>query len=231
MEKPWIDGSKELLNHAAEHLVNKSDFDRRIAFISIDNAVEVMVKTYLSLPSRIRGDRKGPSKKELQEAENSFPTILILLEKYGANKLTGFSLEDIEWYHRLRNQLYHSGNGITVELAKVEAYFEIASALFESLFEEKLILKNSLNYVTRVGLFLDKWNQFERHLRLKLPEKKDLAYYWKTEYLKNKGESMRIIYDEILRFRNGLVYDLIKPSESEIIEIIKKIEYLNENIR
>lgn len=31
MEKPWIDGPKELLQHAIEHLSGISDFDRRIA--------------------------------------------------------------------------------------------------------------------------------------------------------------------------------------------------------
>jgi hypothetical protein len=46
------------------------------------------------------------------------------VEKYAQDKLSGFNLGEIEWYHRLRNQLYHQGNGLTVELEKVEVYAE-----------------------------------------------------------------------------------------------------------
>jgi hypothetical protein len=109
MEKPWTDGSKELLTHALDHLAGKSDFDRRVAFISIDNAVELIIKTFLGLPKRIK-KCSGPNKKELDEAENSFPELLNILEKFNKDKIVGIKLEDIEWYHRIRNQLYHSGN-------------------------------------------------------------------------------------------------------------------------
>ncbi|EKO70226.1 hypothetical protein ACO2J1_07355 [Leptospira interrogans] len=229
MEKPWTQGSKELLNHAAEHLENKSDFDRRIAFISIDNAVEIIIKSYLSAPKRGKASKKRPSRKELKETENSFPGLLDLLEQYDSDKLTGISLEDIEWYHRLRNELYHSGNGITVELSKVETYFEIASTLFESLFEEKLVLSKQIVYATHVGLFLEKWTQFEHKFRSKLPEREreDTAYDWKRGYLDKKGTSARIAYDEVSFFRNNLVHGLFKPSETEITEMLKKIDYLD----
>ena len=40
--------------------------------------------------------------------------MLDALEQYAAPKLAGIDLGEIEWYHRLRNQLYHQGNGLTV---------------------------------------------------------------------------------------------------------------------
>lgn len=121
MDGPWSEGPKELLQHAVDHLALDGDFDRRIAMISTDNAVELMIKTYLGLPKQ-RAKGKEPSRKELDEASNYFPGLLDLIEKYADGKLTGVSLDEIEWYHRIRNQLYHSGNGITVELAKVQTY-------------------------------------------------------------------------------------------------------------
>ena len=48
--KPWTDGPRELIQHALDHLVLGDDFDRRIAMVSIDNAVELTIKTYLGLP-------------------------------------------------------------------------------------------------------------------------------------------------------------------------------------
>ena len=43
--KPWAAGPRELLNHAFEHLAKGKPFDFRIAMISIDNAVELTIKT------------------------------------------------------------------------------------------------------------------------------------------------------------------------------------------
>ena len=125
MDGPWSEGPKELLQHAVGHIAHDGDFDRRIAMISIDNAVELMVKTFLSLPRRKLGT-KGPSRKQLEEASNSFPSVLDLLEEFAGERLTGVSLDEIEWYHRIRNQLYHSGNGITVEVARVQTYLSLA---------------------------------------------------------------------------------------------------------
>ena len=53
IQKPWVTGPKELLNHGLQHLELDTDFDSRMAMISIDNAVELMIKTYLGLPKRI----------------------------------------------------------------------------------------------------------------------------------------------------------------------------------
>jgi len=95
--KPWTDGPRELLQHAADHLSLGGDFDRRIAMISVDNAVELAIKTYLGLPERARGS-SGPTRKELEAASESFPALLDLLDRHGADKLTGVALGDVEWY-------------------------------------------------------------------------------------------------------------------------------------
>lgn len=55
---PWATGTFELLVHAEGHLRGGEDFDRRIALISFDNAIEVAITTYLTLHPIQRGDRK-----------------------------------------------------------------------------------------------------------------------------------------------------------------------------
>jgi hypothetical protein len=57
-----------------------------------------------------------------------------MLEKYAADKLEGIDLGEIDWYHRLRNELYHQGNGLTVEREKVVVYAGLAQVLFQRLF-------------------------------------------------------------------------------------------------
>ena len=88
MDGPWSEGPKELLQHAVDHISHDGDFDRRIAMISIDNAVELMIKTYLGLPKR-KDKSKKPSRKQQGEASNSFPALLDLLEEFAGEKLTG----------------------------------------------------------------------------------------------------------------------------------------------
>jgi len=64
--KPWTSGPKELLEHAVGHLAQSTAFDYRIAMISVDNAVELAIRTYLGLPKRVRGSG-GPSRRQLEE--------------------------------------------------------------------------------------------------------------------------------------------------------------------
>jgi hypothetical protein len=161
--KPWTSGPKELLEHAKSHLDARTPFDCRIAMISIDNAVELAIRTYLGLPQRVRGT-DGPPRKDLQAA-NIFPDLLDLLEKYGGDKLQGIELGDIEWYHRLRNTLYHDGNGVTVDPEKVDAYNQIANLLFQNLFDAAVVPESEPPAATLLGEFILKWATLEMRIR------------------------------------------------------------------
>ena len=81
--------------------------------------------------------------------------MLEALEKHAATKITGIDLGEIEWYHRLRNQLYHQGNGLTVERDKVEVYAQLANTLFENLFGSKLIEKVTPSSSELLGDFMN----------------------------------------------------------------------------
>lgn len=227
MARPWTEGPRELIQHAVDHLSLGGDFDRRIAMISIDNAVELVIKTYLGLPVRARGSR-GPSRSRLEQASQSFPALLDLLERHAADRLEGLGLDDIEWYHRLRNQLYHEGNGITVERARVEAYLQLARALFESLFDETVDLDPTTAQLTKTGSFLALWNDLQNDLKSLLPPKQpgDLAYLRKTKFLGNLSLQLRNQYEELSIFRNNLVHGLSTPDADQLdrmIEILKDI--------
>ena len=54
-DSPWASGPGEILRHGLNLLRNDSDSNRRLAMNSIDNAVELTVKTYLGLPKRVTG--------------------------------------------------------------------------------------------------------------------------------------------------------------------------------
>src|SRR5881296_1847786 len=55
MNPIWSQGPRELLEHAYGHLKKGEGFDCRIAFVSVDNAVEVMAKAFLSFSEKEQG--------------------------------------------------------------------------------------------------------------------------------------------------------------------------------
>jgi hypothetical protein len=225
MTNPWTDGPRELIQHAVNHVALGGDFDRRIAMISIDNAVELMIKTYLGLPERTRGF-KGPGRKELETASESFPGLLDLLQNYAAHKITGLGLDDIEWYHRIRNQIYHSGNGLTVEVSKIETYLQLAISLFENLFGSSPSISGDGATHTKTGQFLDLWNRFDHGLHKQLPPKDGLAYHWKREYMEKVNPHAVDLYNAVSQFRNKLVHGLESPVSSTVDESIADLRKL-----
>ena len=122
----------EILLHGISLLKHDTDTNRRLAMLSIDNAVELMVKTFLGLPQRVTGIKL--SKKDYEEIGQSFPRLLEAIQEHAPEKLHNYDISEIEWFHRLRNELYHQGNGLTVEREKVVGYAEIAKGLFYQLF-------------------------------------------------------------------------------------------------
>lgn len=160
---PWASGPGEILRHGLDLLRKDTDTNRRLAMISIDNSVELMIKTYLGLPKRISG--LTIPRKEYQEIAESFPALLDALEKYAGDKLDGIDLGAIEWYHRIRNELYHQGNGLTVERDKVEVYSELANVLFKNLFGVELLDEHRSAKAEMVGEFMAAWAELERGLR------------------------------------------------------------------
>lgn len=157
--QPWAAGPKEILEHGISLLRTDSDRNRRLALLSVDNAVELTIKTYLGLPKRISGI--NVPRKEYAEFSESFPKLIDALEQYAAPKVAGIDLGEIEWFHRLRNQLYHQGNGLTVDRDKVEIYSELAKLIFESLFATILTFASEDQHQL-LGEFLAAWVAFER---------------------------------------------------------------------
>lgn len=236
-QPPWASGPAEILKHGLELLKKDSDTNRRLAMISIDNAVELMIKTYLGLPQRVTG-LKIP-RNEYQEFSESFPKLLDALEKHANSKLGGIDLGEIEWYHRLRNQLYHQGNGLTVERDKAEVYAELANVLFANLFGFRLVEPEEDETVL-LGAFMQAWVNFEKVLSeaallLKVDSRgRAVIPLQIVESLTREGYISRVELDEINQIRNtrnevvhGRVNykDIIKP------DMVKRLNALTNELQ
>jgi hypothetical protein len=100
MKDTWASGAIELFKHADLHIKLESAFDKRIAFISIDNSVETAIRTFISLPQEKSGVRFPP--KEVDDAVNSFPKLVALVFKYASERVSGLDNGDIERYRAQR---------------------------------------------------------------------------------------------------------------------------------
>ena len=220
-QSQWASGPAEILKHAMSLLYEESETNRRLAMLLIDNAIEQIAKTYLSLPKRITGIKI--SRKRLQEILESFPALLDAIEELAFEKLDGVDLGAIEWYHRLRNELYHQGMGLTVERDKVDTYAELARMLFKNLFGEDLDVPLDRK-AECLGLFTQGLTELESILESLAKKVAKAQNMQRTEFpdpamiLFNEGVISKDMYDEItyLRgIRNSFAY-----SETECNEVI-----------
>jgi hypothetical protein len=189
-----------------------------LAFISIDNAVELMIKTFLSLPRRITGLKI--TRKEFDDIGESFPNLLDALERNATDKLDGIDLGEIEWYHRLRNQLYHQGNGLTVERDKVQVYAQLAQLLFKNLFGLSL-LPVERGDQQALGEFMEGWVDLERRLHA-LASARGLAPYPRAllDGVRRLREENQLSEQDVLQFeflrrlRNEVVHGQVDVKSS-----------------
>ena len=238
-KRPWASGPSEILQHGLSLLDKDSDSNRRLAMLSIDNAVELTIKTFLSLPRRVTG--LNLSRKEYQEISESFPQLLDALEKHAKDKLDGIDLGEIEWFHRLRNELYHQGNGLTVDKDKVEIYAELAKILFRNLFGFDVEVSESTGY-DLLGSFLAEWVEIEKIL-LDIASKNIDVISAKSRDMLQRGvipfemsrelsqanvvpKHISIILDELRQLRNATIHgkkDYRKMITPEIVSRTKLV--------
>lgn len=134
--KPWAYGPFELLQHAEGHLSNGSDFDKRMALISFDNSIEASITTFLQLHPTQRGGRTF-NKEQVQKWLANYHSKLRFFEEYAKTEelSNNASVDEIVWFHNLRNELYHSGNGMVPERRALAGARAAAIDVFSGLFE------------------------------------------------------------------------------------------------
>lgn len=236
----WVEGPIELIKHGLKHIQEGEDFDFRIAMISIDNAVETTIKTYLALNRR----SLGIAYKKYKHSIRNFPTMLDLINDYASNIVSTDILDVIEIFHIIRNNLYHQGHGITVLLNFVEQYATIAKDLLSRLFEVNIepyfedipVSDLSVNY----NEFLMIWRKIEINLKnYALTE--SLIPLIDKPYTINKildilikkqavPEELGMEIAHMLEIRNKIVHGIKEFKIDEVNICIQKLRVIDENL-
>jgi len=144
--EPWIYGPLELIKHAEEHQQADRDFDRLIALIGYDNAIEVSISTYLQLHPSQRGGVEY-QRDHVQQWLTNYHSLLSFFYDEFLKPLTQkppIAKETIIHYHTLRNDLYHEGKNFVPAERDVQGAHTAALFVFSTLFHVNgaEILKN-----------------------------------------------------------------------------------------
>jgi hypothetical protein len=131
-EHPWQQEPADLISIAIELMMRNSEAYRRVAFVLLDLGVETLFRDYLSLPVGVTGTRM-PDAERRRAAGGNFPELLEAVSQASSGKLKGHALADVAACHRVRNTLYHEGDGITVTSDRLQRYAHIAVALLRDL--------------------------------------------------------------------------------------------------
>lgn len=134
--KPWTRAAFSLILHAEEHRMIGDDFDRSIAHISFDNAIEVIIAIYLKLNPIQRKGKQYP-KEDIRRWLTNFHTKLEFLEQEAQqrNYILKKPIDEIAYYHDIRNKQYHEGDSGIPVADDIYAIREAALDVFAMLFD------------------------------------------------------------------------------------------------
>ena len=134
--EPWIYSPLELIKHAEEHQQANGDFDKHMALIGYDNAIEVSLSTYLQLhPTQRRGIAYATE--QVKKWLINYHSLLeFFFEEF--MKTSGQSpliaKQTVIHYHNLRNNLYHEGRNFVPTERDIQGARSAALYIFSTLF-------------------------------------------------------------------------------------------------
>lgn len=251
--KPWARGPFELIRHAESHLRIGSDFDKRIALIGFDNAVEVAITTFLQLHPRQRGGlqyRREDVEKWLANYHTKLDFFFDHFLKVGTsgNIPIPITVDEVIWFHNLRNELYHSGNGFVPEEHCLKgarsAALSVLSALFdldaEAVLERQIAAPanpvHSDEVLSPRMIFLERFITLEKSLSASLRAvgipPGDGAPQLFRPFIRQGGRITKQLvrsFEEAMRIRNAIVHG--KPmalSDDDLNSLTSEVERLTE---
>jgi hypothetical protein len=135
--KPWAYGPFELIVHAEMHILAGEDFDRRLAMIGFDNAIEVAITTYLGLHPIQRGNRVYPRADVDRWLANYHTKIdFVEVEFQVRNIALLHGKDEIVWFHEVRNGQYHAGGAAIPQGRELQGVRAVSMQIFSVLFDE-----------------------------------------------------------------------------------------------
>jgi len=132
----WHKAPVKIVLEAIKHANNKNEEEHLIAFLLLDVGAEMLFKTYLGLPKKITGATTSEDER-FNITRKGFHDVVEGVK----NSRQGISVKDlarVEFFHGIRNKLYHQGNGLAVPSSHLVEYISVLKILFKQLINVEL---------------------------------------------------------------------------------------------
>jgi hypothetical protein len=129
---PWQRPPTEQILGALQLLSRNNDVSRRQAFLLLDQGVETLFKTYLTLPASVT-NVATPENERIRATQGKFPELLQGVTAAAKGRVAAEDFDAVWYYHRLRNKLQHEEPGITVVASQVDGFAKLTVRLLKDL--------------------------------------------------------------------------------------------------
>lgn len=143
----WQKAPVKIVSEAIQYASNQNEEDNLIAFILLDVGAEMLLKTYLGLPKNITGSTTSEDER-YSIIRKGFHDIIEGV-KGSRQGISAKELARVEFFHGIRNKLYHQGNGLTVQRVHLEEYISVIKTLFQQLLKVDLDVQLSNSSLTK----------------------------------------------------------------------------------
>ncbi|SFP22533.1 hypothetical protein [Enterovibrio norvegicus] len=143
----WQKAPVKIVSEAIQHAKKKNEEDNLIAFLLLDAGAEMLLKTYLGLPKKITGATTSEDDR-YNIIRRGFHDVVEGVK----NSRQGINTKDlarVEFFHGIRNKLYHQGNGLTVQRVHLEEYSTVIKSLFKQLLKIDLDIQLESSRLTK----------------------------------------------------------------------------------
>ena len=112
--KPWTEEFRFQISLAENVWDSKMPGKERIAFVLLDNVIEFMCKCYLKVAKRLvgTGAKKPIDPNKWEKISYRHPELIKAMRTHSS--IPPVTLDSIEEYHRVRNDLYHTSQPMSV---------------------------------------------------------------------------------------------------------------------
>ena len=128
-EYPWQRTPLKIIWYACSLAEKGGDFASQTAFLLCDVGMETLFKTYLSLDNKITGSKLqyGNSMKIVNG--NSFFNLIQGMKEATEGDIDPDLFDRVMHFHKIRNKIYHQGDGVTITSRNLAEYTYIAETL------------------------------------------------------------------------------------------------------
>lgn len=127
-EKPWQVMPARVIELGIKHAKKESDFDHQVGFLLLDIGVEAALKIFLIA-----------NKNEDLEFIR-FPELIKKVQsEMNSRNISGIDLQDVSYFHGIRNKLYHQGDGVKPTTDNLQKYAELAKTIAEKLLNVDIV--------------------------------------------------------------------------------------------